>query len=316
MTKHEGGFLTAAAVLLSLAVVALGAFLLHSVTSSQAPDGVELAEKDDGLEPKSFDAYTWAELAEVAQLISSAPTDGDARVIAEKYGVSVGDTRSLALEDGRQVSVTVVGMRADTTAEGSLAGLTLMMSPISLQPMNSTDTNAGGWESSELRSWLAGEGRGLLPDELSDVLVTVVKRTNNVGVTSDASSVTETEDALWLFSGSEVCGTITWFVDEYGEEPNYHTGYVDFVPYDELLSSEGEQYEYFRDAGVTPSADPSGVLELAYGGSATSWWYRSSYPYTFTGDDASFFFQVMSSGYPATTGLASVPSGVTAGFCL
>ena len=316
MTKHEGGFLTAVAVLLSLSVVALGAFLLHSVTSSQVPDGVELAEKDDGLEPKSFDAYTWAELAEVAQLISSAPTDGDARVIAETYGVSVGDTRSLALEDGRQVSVTVVGMRADTTAEGSLAGLTLMMSPISLQPMNSTDTNAGGWESSELRSWLAGEGRGLLPDELSDVLVTVVKRTNNVGATSDASSVTETEDALWLFSGSEVCGTITWFVDEYGEEPNYHTGYVDFVPYDELLSSEGEQYEYFAAQDVSALSDPNGALALEYGGSPVNWWYRTAYPYTFTGEDESFFYQVMSSGYPSSVGLASEAAGVCVGLCL
>ena len=132
--------------------------------------------------------------------------------------------------------------------------------------------------------WVRTPGRCVLPDSLCD-LPSLVART----------------DELWLFSASEVCGAITWFTDEYGDEPNLYTGYVDFAPYDEMLSSEGEQYEYFASSGVRASSDPLGVLKLAYGSSATSWWYRTSYPYTFTGEDASYFYQVMASGYPSMT---------------
>ena len=54
----------------------------------------------------------------------------------------------------------------------------------------------------------------------------------------------------------------------------------------------------------------------SYGGADTAWWYRTAYPYSFTGEDASYFYQVMSSGYPSTTGLASESAGVVAGMCL
>ena len=317
MARRGGGCLTAVAVVLSLVVFALGASLLYLV----ATDGVGAPKapvtQTGRLEPKTFSQYSWDELAEVARLIAAAPTDEEGRAIAAEYGVSVGDARALPLDDGSQATLTVAGIRADERSDGSgTAGLTLMTSPISVQPMNQTDTNEGGWEASSLRAWLASEGLELLPDELAASVTSVTKRTNNVGVTSDAASVTETADALWLFSASEVCGPITWFTDEYGTEPNAYTGYADFVPYDALLSAEGEQYELFAAAGVSPTSDPSGALELEYAGGPVAWWYRTAYPYSFTGTDASYFFQVMSSGYPSTTAPASATAGVVAGLCL
>ena len=135
-------------------------------------------------------------------------------------------------------------------------------------------------------------------------------------MTDEAGALTVTSDSLWLFSASEVCGEPGWFVSEYGEDPNAYTGYVDFKSYDELLAGEGSQYEYFATRGVTGSSDPNGTLRLTYRGADTPWWYRTSYPYSFTGEDASYFFQVMSSGYPSTTGLASQDSGVVIGICL
>ena len=317
MTKRGGGCLTAIALVLSLAVVALGAGLVYLVSTNQPSATPQPSQEGGEVEPASFAEYSWDELSAVAQLIASAESDEKGREVAAEYGISLGDSRQLLLDDGRSVTLTVVGLRADERSDGSgLAGLTLMLSPISLRPMNSSDTNVGGWEASELRSWLAGEGRELLPDDLAASVVSVRKLTNNTGVTNDAAAVTQTDDELWLFSASEVCGAITWFTDEYGDEPNLYTGYVDFAPYDEMLSSEGEQYEYFASSGVRASSDPLGVLKLAYGSSTTSWWYRTSYPYTFTGEDASYFYQVMASGYPSMTSLASEPSGVTVGLCL
>lgn len=317
MTKRGGGCLTAIALVLSLAVVALGAGLVYLVSTNQPSATLQPSQEGGEVEPASFAEYSWDELSAVAQLIASAESDEKGREVAAEYGISLGDSRQLLLDDGRSVTLTVVGLRADERSDGSgLAGLTLMLSPISLRPMNSSDTNVGGWEASELRSWLAGEGKELLPDDLAASVVSVRKLTNNTGVTNDAAAVTQTDDELWLFSASEVCGTITWFTDEYGDEPNLYTGYVDFAPYDEMLSSEGEQYEYFASSGVRASSDPLGVLKLAYESSTTSWWYRTSYPYTFTGEDASYFYQVMASGYPSMTSLASEPSGVTVGLCL
>ena len=315
MSGRRGGWLTALAVALGVIVCALGAALLYLVLTAQpaAPAG----EGQDALERKSFSEYSWSELAEVAQLVASAGSDDEGRAVAQDYGVSVGDVRAVPLSDGRQATLTVVGIRADERADGSgPCGLTLMLSPIAVEPMNASDTNAGGWEGSELRAWLSGEGAALLPEELAGAAVSVRKKTNNVGVTSDAAAVTETADALWLFSASEVCGELSWFTDEYGSVPNAHTGYVDFSAYDALLSQEGEQYEYFASRGVTGSSDPEGALAQDFGGSPVAWWYRTAYPYTFTGEDESYFYQVMSSGYPSSVGLAGEPAGVVVGLCL
>lgn len=315
MARRGGGCLTALAVALSVIVFAVGAALLYLVVTSGAPTGG--ASEGREIEPKGFSEYSWSELSEVARLIAEAPGDEEGLDVAERYGVSVGSMRSLLLDDGRQATLVVVGIRADERADGGgVAGLTLMATPIAVRPMSDDGTSQGGWESSTLRSWLADDGAELLPDELADALVAVNKRTNNVGTTSDPSAVTETADALWLFSASEVCGTITWFADEYGEQPNAYTGYVDFAPYDELLSSEGEQYEYFASAGVSATSDPEGALALKHAGAEVPWWYRTPYPYTFTGDDAWYFYQVSASGYPSSVGLASEAAGVTVGLCL
>ena len=301
---------------LGLQVMDADGTILYDDTWPAAPVAAELKRlKEEGSSASEKSTEEWSSRAH--SFLSEAPTDAEGRAVAEKYCVAVGDVRPLPLDDGRSATLTVVGIRADARADGSgVAGLTLMASPIALRPMNDVATNAGGWEASTLRAWLAGEGLELLPDELADAVVAVEKRTNNVGVTADASAVTQTADELWLFSASEVCGAPGWFVAEYGAEPNYHTGYVDFAVYDALLAAEGEQYEHFRDAGVTGSSDPSGALALTYGGAETPWWYRTAYPYSFTGEDASFFYQVMASGYPSGTGLASESAGVVVGMCL
>ena len=315
MSRRGGGCLSALAIVLSFAVFAVGAVLLYLVLTNQAPLSEGAGEQI--VEPKSFSEYSWVELSHVSRLIAQEESDEAGRELAARYGVSVGAVRAVPLSDGRQVSATVVGIRSDERSDGGgKAGLTLMLSPISLEPMNSEQTNAGGWEASELRRWLNGEGAQLLPEELASAVVSVQKRTNNAGVTSDASAVSETSDALWLFSASEVCGPITWFASEYGDQPNYYTGYVDFGVYDELLSMEGEQYEYFAAQDVSALSDPNGALALEYGGSPVNWWYRTAYPYTFTGEDESFFYQVMSSGYPSSVGLASEAAGVCVGLCL
>ena len=317
MARRGGGLLAALAVVLSVAVLAIGAGLLYLVVTGGAPGAPLAQQQAAGLEHKSFSEYDWDELAQVAQMIAEAPSDEEGRAVADEWGVHVGDARPLALTDGNQAQLVVVGIRHDERADGSgVAGLTLMASPIARRPVNPSDTNEGGWEASELRAWLASDGRELLPERLADNLVEVTKLTNNVGVTSDAAAVTETSDALWAFSLTEVCGPVDLFATEYGDEVRARTYYQDYTLYDTLLSQEGAQYEYFADAGVSDQADGSGVLAQSYGSSPCAWWYRSAYPYTFNVGDAYFFYQVMDSGYPSTIGYASQSAGVVVGLCL
>lgn len=199
-----------------------------------------------------------------------------------------------------------------------MAGLTLMTSPIAVRPF-SDEKNEGGWESSDLRSWLAGEGASLLPDELVSRVVPVLKVTDNAAVrygdSGAVEALTTTADALWVPSVSEVCGEVDWFAQEYGTTPSASSEYVDFRPYDEALSAQGEQYEYFSDAGVDGSGT-SGALVMAYGGTACNWWYRTSYPYALEGWEQRMVYQVMSSGYPGMTSGPSEQAGVVVGLCL
>ena len=286
--------------------------------SGQVADG-QAAEAAQALEPKDFSDYSWDELSQISTKIAAAATDNDGLAIAQEYnladaaGVPVNETREVVLDDNTLAYARIVGFRHDQRADGSgVAGMTLMVSMLSEQPMETSNTNQGGWESSSLRAWLAGDGMALLPDDLASHVVSVSKATNNVGVTSDVASVTQTADGLWTFSAVEVCGNITWFEDEFASEISYTAGL------DAVLNAEGSQYAYFSAAGVTgETGGPSGALALTYRGSARPWWYRSAYPLNYADTSSSqYFFRASETGYPSSVGDASTPSGVVAGFCL
>ena len=71
--------------------------------------------------------------------------------------------------------------------------------------MNATDTNAGGWEKSELRAKMnSGEIWSLMPPDFQSKVKTVRKLTNNVGGIDKNAAVTATSDRLFLLSYSEI----------------------------------------------------------------------------------------------------------------
>lgn len=319
--NRGGGCLTAIAVFASLVVFVGGAVLLYLIMSDspllRPQQSVVEEQPEEDSRPKSFEEYSWEELSDISRLISAASSDEEGREVASLWGIGIGDMRSVSLTDGRTASATVVGIRADELADGTgKAGLTLLISPISLHKMNSEATCEGGWEGSELRAWLSDQGAALLPDELVERARAVTKTTNNVGLLGDASGVSQTVDTLWAFSLAEVCGDITLFTDEYGDEIRSKTYYLDYTAYDAVLSAEGEQYEYFEERGVTCSSDPNNALSLEYGGAGASWWYRTAFPMSGLDYESSYFYQVMSSGYPCTIANPDSEAGVVVGLCL
>ena len=236
MSDRRGGCLTALLLVLSVSLVVVGGGLLYLVATGRmpSPDRSEVvpASNDQVLRPGEFADYDWEELAYVARLIAEAPSDEEGVNVAREWGVEVGDVRPLSLTDGRQASMTVVGIRCDERSDGTgRAGLTLMVSPIAIRPMSESGSNDGGWEASSLRAWLQDDGLALLPDELAEEVVSVRKATNNVGIASDSSCVTATDDRLWLFSLTEIAGEIDLFANEYGDEVRERTYYIDYGVY-------------------------------------------------------------------------------------
>ena len=134
---------------------------------------------------------------------------------------------SVKLTNGQALEYRIVGINHDDLADGSgKAGLTFEATSTALgrQRMNATNTNAGGWEKSELRGRLnSGDLWTLLPAELQSKVKAVTKMTDNKGGGS-AGAPSATNDKVFLLSITEV----------YGDR---HT--------------DGTQYEYYKSKGVT-----------------------------------------------------------------
>ena len=155
----------------------------------------------------------------------------------------------------------VAGFNHDDRADGTgTAGITFVSrGTVGTRQMNSSDTTAGGWRDSGLRSWMNSELLGRLPSEVSDVVVPVSKLTNSVGETTDVSAVVATSDTLWTLSYSEIGGQMS----------------TDDPGHDAVYNAEGAQYSSSRTSACagTPPTRSSRSAGSSDGGSAapTPW---------------------------------------------
>lgn len=309
--------------LLSLAVLAVGIVAILAVLGSLTdPSPGQEATTEDQAPPEDqrdgacgLDDYTWQELSDISAEIAAAG-GGDASVaVAASYGLVnpdgslTGEAKRIRLSDGTEVGLVIAGICHDTvTGTGSPAGLTFVSdAAIALRPMNASGDNAGGWESSELRSWLGGEGFSQLPDDLRSVVVAVDKPTNNVGSAWSAEQVSLTSDRLWLLSATEACGTIDWFAHEYPAEYSF---------WDDVANAEGSQYQLFSQAGVSARDGAGGVLARRWQGSPVAWWYRSAFCFVYDNLEGRYFYGAMPSGYPCSHATPDTDQGVVIGLCL
>ena len=202
-----------------------------------------------------------------------------------KAAMDAGTKFSMKLTNGQTLTYCIIGMNHDNLADGSgKAGLTFLTTSTGIKSrMNATDTNAGGWEKSEVRQKMnSGEIWKLMPSDFQSMVKSVRKLTNNVGGTDKNAAVTATTDRLFLLSYSEIVPTSYWASD---------------YPWS---SSEGTQYEAFKGK-VTENYSGSDCLKFG-----SRWWERSAYPY-----DSDCFLNVSSNGDPSCAGYYA-----TASFCV
>ena len=174
-----------------------------------------------------------------------------------KAAMDAGTTWSVKLTNGKTLTYRIIGIDHDDLADGSgKAGLTFLTTSTNIfSRMNAANTNAGGWERSELRAKMnSGEVWNLMPSDFQSKVKSVRKLTNNAGGTDRNAAVTATSDRLFLLSYSEIVPTSHW---------------ASSYPWS---SSEGTQYEAFKGK-VTNNY--SGNSAIAIGG---RWWERSVRP--------------------------------------
>ena len=158
--------------------------------------------------------------------------------------------------------------------------------------MNSSQTNSGGWKSSQMRTNICGTSLSsysgtiiaVIPAALRAVLKSVTKYTDNTGRSSSASAVTATTDYFFLLSEYEVFGTIN------RGNPNE--------------SNKQAQYSYYS----------VGNSKVKYNHSATStavrWWLRSP------AASASAYFVYVNTNGTVASGNANYSRGFAPGFCV
>ncbi len=278
-------------------------------TNGSAGDAQGDSQAAAGASVKSaVEAYTWDELSQISAEIGAAGDEAAAIEVAKKYNLCTPEgkldgtqVKSVTLADGTQTTVQIVGFAHDDKTSGGKAGITFVFGDAIIEaPMNTTDSNAGGWEASQLRAYLNADGMTLLPEDLQKAVAPVDKPTNNVGETQEVSSVTTTSDSLWLFSFAELAGPI----------PTTELWGGGYEWAADIFNAEGTRYKLFNDTGVIWN-DANSVLVKNFQGSPSGWWERSPYPIRSDG-----FQLVRSGGNPGYGNYAGGSGGVVPGFCI
>lgn len=206
--------------------------------------------------------------------------------VATVYGSQVGATRQITLTDNTTMTIRL--SNADDTMytlsdNSRTSGL--CMEFVDCFPttayMNSTNTNAGGWNASAMRTVTMAELYNLLPSDLKAVLATVNIKAADSGT---SSTVDTSADQLFLLAEKEVFGTRT----------NSVAAEADALT----------QWKWYQDHNT--NADR--VKKRS--GSASNWWLRS--PRT---DSNSNFCSVYSAGSINSTG-AGISIGVSPAFVI
>lgn len=274
------------------AALALGGICVAGIAASALATGCwGLIDLAHGIKP-SLNDYTWEEIALISRKIRETSSIENALEIALTYhlvdsnhSLQNENTKTVRLSDGTKAQVQIVGFKADTlTDEGFPAGITFMFrTPIAVRPVNDSAAT-GGWEQSSLREWLAGEGMATLPNPLHHQIRSVRKLTNNTGATKEAASITVTDDKLWLPSMSELCG--------YQAPETFAEG---FEYLSALYSGEGDQYQLYREQGVS-GLTANNTMIRTVDGKKICYWERTPSADCSEGADSTLFNRVGKDG--------------------
>ena len=171
---------------------------------------------------------------------------------------AVGDSKPMAI-NGTNYQIDIIGKNHDVYTDGSgTAPLTFQLHDCyaDTNPMNSSNTNSGGWASCAMRSTHLPAILALMPTEVQNGIREVNKLTSGGG---HSDTINTTADKLFLLSEIEIFGSVSY-----------------------SKSGEGTQYDYYK-VGNRKVKNRNG--------SAYAWWGRSP-----RNNNSAYFCYVNSSG--------------------
>ncbi|MDO4805874.1 MAG: DUF6273 domain-containing protein [Coriobacteriales bacterium] len=278
----------------------------HFQAMEARPENKNLAIVSGVVRRASFAEYSWAGLKVLPQMIAAVRSDAEGLAIAKAYclvdkdGLLQGDEKPLELKGGTKTSVRILGFRHDELAAGGIAGISLEFANVSAtHRMNPSPINVGGWEKSEMRSWLNEDYFAKLPDDLRPLVEPAWKLTNNVGRVRKENDVSvvrrnaDGPDRLWLLSLSEVYGSFSSKDEDKLWSPSTY-------------DAEGAQYQLYESKEVSTTSYSFCKKDGAY----SLWWLRS----LLVGNSNSFHCVYRDGGWDGWI-FADRGWGVSPGFC-
>lgn len=230
-----------------------------------SPDDVQ---RDQGIPLRdTLEEYSWQELSAIAGLIAQAQDDSAAAAVAKQYnladdqGFPLGQTKQIEV-NGQTRRVRIVAFRHEQTPDGHLAGITLMfIDPLGEYGFTSS-VIGDAWEESSVRTWLNSSALSALPEDLSQLILTVENNTAVIESSEsgpDSSTNTseqtpvfiQTEDHLWLPAMDELAGNQNWGQALY-QRPEV----------DDAWAAEGSQFAFYElrnESGVSAENNLIGV---------------------------------------------------------
>ena len=199
--------------------------------------------------PKSFAEDTWETIAKNTS--SNVYNVGDTKQVLignKPYTVRIANKSTPTECNNSNFSQTACGFVVE------------FVDIVENRRMNSTDTNVGGWEASEMRTYANGAFFNNLPEDLRNVIIDT-KAVSGHGSTTGETNFPST-DKIYLLSIHEVY-----------EAGTYDTAW-----------DKTRQLDYYKNLGVTTS-NYSGAIKK-YNNSNSVWWLRSA---DSSGNDTFFY---------------------------
>ena len=199
--------------------------------------------------PTTFAADSWKTIAAVVQ-------DGqlDAYPVGSEKEVEINGTSYTV----RVANNTTPAECNDSSFSQTACGFVVEFADIvENRQMNSTNTNVGGWEASEMRTYANGDFYNKLPAELRKVIIDT-KVISGHGSTSGETNFTST-DKIYLLSAHEV----------------WEDGTSNQVSSKDTAYNQTRQLDYYKNLGVTTN-NYSGAIKKNVSGSNSNWWLRAA----------------------------------------
>lgn len=211
--------------------------------------------------------------------------DDWATILSGTKEYKLGNYKPIYLGGEGVINMQIVGINADTKASGGFAkyswlGMTLLntakvMNSAQKTVDDETAYTAGGWEYSDMRSYLKNTIKPLIPEIVRNAIVPVTKiQSIHTGGAKVIDGQTTTDD-VWIPSNHEIFSTITTF------------------------ETQGANY------GIVFKTNTDRVKTR--NGSASGWWLRSAYNV--------YYFHCVDSSGNGSNSYANYAYGVALGFC-